>query len=111
MEKYNIELLPIANDDLHDIFDFILLDNPAAATKMLEAIFTSIKHLENFPKAGVSLTQNSLKLYSFRMITINPYVVFYRLINDKVYIYRVLHGARNYTEILANNNQINNKEL
>lgn len=100
MGKYNVELLPVAYDDLDEIFDYILLNNPSAAGNMLDEIMTSLYHLEDFPNSGVMVTEKSLKVYSFRMVIINPYVAFYRVIGNKVLVYRILHGARNYIHIL-----------
>ncbi|MFT9487056.1 MAG: type II toxin-antitoxin system RelE/ParE family toxin [Tepidibacillus sp.] len=36
------------------------------------------------------------------MIIVDPYIVFYRLIDNKILVYRILHGARNYSQILKN---------
>jgi hypothetical protein len=34
------------------------------------------------------------------MVIINPYIAFYRVIENKVLAYRVLHCARNYAHLL-----------
>ncbi|KUO51315.1 MAG: hypothetical protein APF76_17715 [Desulfitibacter sp. BRH_c19] len=106
MKKFHVELLPAAYEDLDEIFDYILLDDLSAAENMLNRIMFSLHHLEHFPNSGVKLTTKSLKYHNFRMVIIDPYIAFYRYIDDKVYIYRILHGARNYTQILK---QIKNK--
>jgi toxin ParE1/3/4 len=102
MTNYNVELLPAAYKDLDEIFDYILLDNPTAAESMLNKIMTSLHRLEDFPNSGTKLINESLKYYNFRMVIIEPYVAFYRLIDRTVYIYRILHGARDYIRILKN---------
>ena len=61
---------------------------------------TSLHRLEEFPNSGVKLTAKSLKYFNFRMVNVEPYVAFYRFIDGKVYIYRILHGARDYIRIL-----------
>lgn len=100
MGKFNVELLPAAYEDLDEIFDYILLDDPTAAANMLDRIMTSLHRLQDFPSSGVKLTTKSLKYYNFRMVIIDPYIAFYRFIDGKVYIYRILHGARDYIRIL-----------
>lgn len=100
MGNYKVEFLPAALEDLDNIFDFILLENPFAAEKMLTKINTSLRNLECFPKSGVRLTEKTLKIYNFRSVIIEPYIAFYRFIDDKVYIYRILHGTRDYIKIL-----------
>ena len=32
----------------------------------------------------------------FRILGIKPYLMFYRVINKDVFIYRIIHGATNY---------------
>ena len=71
--SYNVELLPAADADLDDIFDYILLDSPYAADKVLTRIFPSLSHLENFPFAGTKLIESTLSYYEFRMIISDPY--------------------------------------
>ncbi|MDD2586234.1 MAG: type II toxin-antitoxin system RelE/ParE family toxin [Syntrophomonadaceae bacterium] len=100
MGKFKVDLLPAAYEDLDEIFDYILLDDPAAAESMLDRIMTSLHRLQDFPNSGVKLTARSLKYYDFRMVIVDPYVAFYRFIDGKVYIYRILHGARDYIRIL-----------
>lgn len=102
MKNYNVELLPVANDDFDDIFNYILLDNPEAANEVLERIMTSLKHLEKFPYAGSKVMEGSLNHFEFRMVISEPYIAFYRVIENTVYIYRILHGARDYIQILRN---------
>ncbi|AVX19618.1 Plasmid stabilization system protein ParE [Carboxydocella sporoproducens DSM 16521] len=100
MEKYNVELLPAAYTDLDEIFDYIMVDNPSAADSILESIMHALSRLENFPHSGTPLLDPSLKKFNFHMIIVEPYIAFYRVIENKVYVYRVLHGARNYTHLL-----------
>lgn len=100
MKKYNITFLPEAYKDLDLIFDYILLDSINQAESMLDMIMNSIDTLSSFPLSGVRLDEKLLKNYKFRMIIVKPYIVFYRLIDDTIYIYRVLHGAMDYIDAL-----------
>lgn len=100
MGKHDVELLPAAYADLDEIFDYIIVDNPQAATGMLENIMKSLRRLENFPHSGAPLLDRAMQKFNFRMVIIDPYIAFYRLIEDKVIIYRILHCARNYPHLL-----------
>ena len=100
MEKYDVELLPAAYADLDEIFDYILVDNPQAATEMLDSIIKTLRCLENFPHSGVPLLDRSMQKVNFRIVIIDPHIAFYRFIDDKVIIYRILHCARNYPHLL-----------
>lgn len=100
MEKYNVELLPAAYSDLDEIFDYIMLDNPQSAAEVLEHIMSSLARLEHFPYSGKPLFDRSLGKFNFRMVIVDSYIAFYRLVDDKVLVYRVLHGARKYSHLL-----------
>ena len=80
--------------------DYILADNPQAAVKMLDNIMQSLHRFENYPHSGAPLLERSLKKFNFRMVIVNPYIAFYRLINNKVFVYRILHGGREYPHLL-----------
>mgnify|MGYP001221652326 CR=1 FL=1 len=83
MVNCKVELLPAAYEDLDEIFDYILLDNPVAAENMLDKILTSLRCLEQFPNSGVKIIDESLKYYNFRILIIEPYAAFYRLIDKR----------------------------
>jgi toxin ParE1/3/4 len=100
MAKFEVTLLPAAYSDLDEIFDYILADNPGAAEKLLAKIMQSLRRLEDLPLSGAPLLKHSLREFEFRMVIINPYIAFYRFIDNKVYVYRVLHGARDYKSLL-----------
>ncbi|ATW26661.1 type II toxin-antitoxin system RelE/ParE family toxin [Candidatus Formimonas warabiya] len=100
MERYRVELLPAAYLDLDEIFDYIMAENPHAANEILESIMQSLERLENYPHSGAPLLDRSLKKFSFRMVIIDPYIAFYRFIGNQVIVYRILHGARNYSRLL-----------
>ena len=100
MKKYNVELLPAAYADLDEIFDYIMPDSLQAANETLDNIISSLRKLENFPQSGVPLTERSIKKFNFKMVIVNPYIAFYRCIDGKVIIYRILHCARNYPHLL-----------
>lgn len=99
MERYDVELLPAAYSDLDEIFDYIMVDNPQAAARMLDNIMQSLRRLENYPHSGAPLFGLSLKKFNFRMVIVDPYIAFYRFIDNKVFVYRILHGARNYPHL------------
>jgi plasmid stabilization system protein ParE len=100
MEKYCVELLPAADSDLDEIFDYIMAENPQAADGILESIMQSLQRLETYPDSGAPLLDRSLNKFNFRMVIVAPYLAFYRVIANKVFVYRILHGARDYSHLL-----------
>jgi plasmid stabilization system protein ParE len=67
---------------------------------MLNTIMHSLQRLEKFPHSGVTLLERSLNKFNFRMVIIDPYIAFYRFIDNIIFIYRILHGARDYRHLL-----------
>ena len=100
MQKYRVELLPAAWEDLQEIFDYIFLKSPKAAENTLDRIMRSLRKLEQFPNAGVYAPDDELKKYGFRMIIASPYISFYRFIDNTIFIYHIFHGAKNYSDSL-----------
>lgn len=97
-QKNKIKYTPAAVDDMDEIFSFLSKDNVSAAGIMLDRLSSSISGLADFPHKGSILSDDEYSLIGrgYRFIVVNPYLVFYRIINDTVIIHRILHGRRDY---------------
>lgn len=102
MANYRIRYAQQAVDDLDAIFDYICLDNPDAARKMLQAFKTNINKLASTPYLGAALRTESPLLISagYRYIVVSPYLVFYRVVDDEVRIGRILHSRQDWLSLL-----------
>jgi len=67
---------------------------------MLDNIIDPLRRLKKFSYSGTPLAGCSLEKFNFRMVIINPYIAFYRVIENKVLVYRALHCARDYAHLL-----------
>lgn len=85
---------PGAERDLHKIWDYIALDNPAAATKLIQTIDAKFSLLAASPLMGRSRDEVTQGLHSF---AVGNYVIFYRPLKDGIEVIRVLHGAQDVT--------------
>lgn len=99
-KKYRIEYLPIAEQDLTDIIEYITLDSPQSALKLLEEIDESISNLEDFPYMGINPRDTRLQRLNYRILVVSSYLVFYVVKSDSVEIRRILHGKRKYQFLL-----------
>ena len=97
---YKIIYLQRALDDLDDIHLYITNDNLKAANKMVNDILDAIGTLETFPFAGSSVSDRLDLKGNYRMIVVKPYLVFYRVTNKQITIYRVLHNKRYHSALL-----------
>lgn len=96
--KFRIEYLPIAEKDLTDILEYILIDNSTAALNLLDEIDKAISKLAYFPYMGNVPKDQRLILFRYRMLVVDNYLVFYVVLDEEetVEIRRILHGKRKY---------------
>ncbi len=78
--------------DLNAIAEYIALDKPNAAAKLVQKIFSSTDRLEQFPESGRNPPE--LKESRYLELIVNPCRIFYRTEGDKVYILYVMRSER-----------------
>lgn len=98
LQKKIIKYTPAAVDDMDEIFSYISADNIFAAQKLLDNLNHHIGSLASFPNMGSLLSEEKYTLVErgYRFIIIHPYLVFYKVFDDSIIIYRILHGRRDY---------------
>ena len=80
------------------IFDFIEADNPRAAVAIDDRIETRVEDLAQFPEMGrTGRIEGTREL----VISDTPYIAAYRVTGDTVRILRVLHGAQQWPDEMA----------
>lgn len=99
---FKIIYYPIATEDIISILDYISIDDPPAALRLIDKIDASIGSLSLFPYKGVVPKDFFLKSKGYRMLIVDSYIVFY-LVNNPMHtieIMRVLSGKQNYKTFL-----------
>ena len=90
---------PEALADLDEIWDYYAgVAGPNVADKLIREIGRVVTVIEDHPLAGRS--RNEVRA-GLRSIAANPYVAFYRVVNDRPEIVRVLDGRRDIDEIFT----------
>jgi toxin ParE1/3/4 len=79
--------------DLDEIADYIALDNPAAARRLVQRVFKSVERLQRFPSSGKRPTE--LPRTSYRELVVTPCCVFYRVDGDDVFLLSVMRAVLN----------------
>lgn len=97
---YKIRYLRTAEEDLKDIFDYLVRDKPAAASSTLDQFDHSVSHLARNPGPGIVPKDDRLRNLGYRMLIVGDYLVFYVVKSKMVQIRRIIHGARNYQFVL-----------
>ncbi|HVT03461.1 MAG TPA: type II toxin-antitoxin system RelE/ParE family toxin [Thermoanaerobaculia bacterium] len=81
-----------ALSDLDAIADYIALDNPEAARKLVQKIFTHVERLAQHPKSGSKPPE--LVGWRYRQIVERPCRLFYRLDGKRVFILYVMRAEQ-----------------
>jgi toxin ParE1/3/4 len=81
-----------ALNDLDAIADYIALDNPAAASQLVQRIFRHVEQLTTHPDSGSK--PRELRGGRYRQIVEPPCRVFYRREAKTVYVLYVMRGER-----------------
>ncbi len=81
-----------ALSDLETIVDYIALDDPEAARRLVQRVFQHVEHLADSPDSGPR--PRELPRSRHRQIVEPPCRVFYRSDGKRVYILHVMRGER-----------------
>ncbi|MCL2388321.1 MAG: type II toxin-antitoxin system RelE/ParE family toxin [Defluviitaleaceae bacterium] len=100
MQRYDIHYLPIAEEDLNEIVDYLLEHSITAANRFIDELDELEESLSMFPELGTLSRDKKLRSRGYHMLVINDYLLFYTIRHDRVYVMRVIHGKRNYLPLL-----------
>lgn len=95
-----IVLSEMAYYDIDSIFSYISQDNKQTAENLRVNIYEGIKKLSDFPEMGAIIPEEDAPgaQCGYRRIVIPPYSIFYKVMEDRIIIARVLHGRQNWIQ-------------
>ena len=82
-----------ALSDLDAIADYIALDDPEAARKLVRRVFAHVEQLKENPESG-SIPPELRPMRRYRQIVERPCRVFYRVEGKKIFIVHVIRGEQ-----------------
>lgn len=88
-----VRWLKTARNNRFEQLDYIAADNPTAAARVDEEIERQTDLLAQFPKMGREGRVNGTREL---VINRSPYIVVYRVKEDRIEIIRLLHGAQRW---------------
>ena len=100
MQNYEIRYLPIAEEDLNEIVDYLLEYSIDAANAFIDELEKLEERLSMFPESAVAIRDKKFRSMGYRMAVIGDYLLFYTLRNENVYVMRIMHGKRDYLSLL-----------
>jgi toxin ParE1/3/4 len=83
-----------ALQDLDRIADYISLDKPEAARKLVQRVFQRVESLVDFPELGPC--PRELAGTAYRHLVIPPLRIFYRVESARIFIVYVMRGERQF---------------
>lgn len=86
--SFTIEYLPLAEEDLKSIFDYIMIDDPYTAVKILEQFDNTIDLLSNFPYMGAIPRDTYIAQMNYRFLVVETFLVFYVVSEELNLIFR-----------------------
>lgn len=98
----NLIYLATAKEDILDIARYHLeMAGVASARKITDEIERKINILAIFPLMGQTHPDSVLAERGYRKLILTAvYVCIYKVIGDKVYIYRIVNGKTDYPKLL-----------
>ena len=94
---------PEALNDLAEIKQYIKEDlgSPIAAGKIISGILASCSLLKNQPGLGMELSKRIGRETDYRYLISRNYIVFYRIEDDSISVYRIIDARTDYMRTLA----------
>jgi toxin ParE1/3/4 len=93
-KKFNVDITAAAEADVDEIWEYIAQDDPEAATAFVLRLEEQINTLERFPERCPLVRENELLGAAYRHLVYGNYRTILKIIESRVIIMRVLHGAR-----------------
>lgn len=90
-----------ALQELDAIAEYIALDNPAAASDLVKAVFDKTERLKNFPKSGRIPPELPDSVY--REVVVPPCRIFYREDEQHVFVLFVMREERQLRAFMLGN--------
>jgi plasmid stabilization system protein ParE len=87
-----------ALDQLEEIAEYIALDKPEAAYRLVKEIFSTVDRLEQFPDSGHLPAELPNSIY--RELCVKPCRIFYRREGGTVFIVHVMREERQLRQFL-----------
>ena len=100
-KKYQVEWAAIARHDLKQIIDYIAIDSPDNASRILQKIKQKVYALYTMPDRGRIVPElKEQGIHTYRELIVTPWRVIYRISDTTVFVLSVIDSRRNVEDIL-----------
>ncbi|MBW1943177.1 MAG: type II toxin-antitoxin system RelE/ParE family toxin [Deltaproteobacteria bacterium] len=99
--KYKVVWANVAECDLKDIIEYISIDSPQNASKILKKIKQEASELYTLPERGRIVPElQDQGILQYREIVIPPWRLIYRITERKIFVLSLIDSRRNVEDIL-----------
>jgi len=99
--KYQVVWTSVAEDDLKGIIEYISIDNPHNALKILQEIKKKASSLYTFPERGRVVPElQDQGISQYRELIVPPWRLIYRNEERKIYVLSLIDSRQNVEDIL-----------
>jgi plasmid stabilization system protein ParE len=99
--SYQVIWSPEAALDLEEIILDIAEENPKNASTIFERIHKRVNSLKRYPKKGVIVPElKNFGILSYLQVVEIPWRLIYRISENSVYIFALVHGKRDMEQFL-----------
>ena len=97
-----LRITPAVASDLVEIKTYISLElrNPPAAQRIVKSITHDLRHLQQNPHLGFSVSAKTGRETDMRVRLSGNYFLFYRIEAEMVQVARILDGRQDYLRVL-----------
>ena len=74
---FEINYLPLAENDLRSIIEYIMIDDPLTAMNILDRFDETIEKLTTFPYMGTVPRNANIAQLNYRFLVVETFLVFY----------------------------------
>jgi len=95
-KKFELHFLPIAEEDITEIIDFIAQDKVSTASNFYDKLEKKLEQLMSHPYLGTKRKEPELEQAGYYSLVHEGYIIFYTIEANAVVIHRVISGYRDY---------------
>jgi plasmid stabilization system protein ParE len=100
MGRFNVSILPKAQEDMAGIVDYLNTLSPQAALQYYDLLTAKIAGLSEMPERCAAVRDTQLRLRGYRFLVVENYIVFFVVQGELVQVRRILYNRRQYENLL-----------
>lgn len=99
-KHYKLKILPLFEDDLNEIVDYITnrLQNPIAAENLVDAVESAIRERLTCAESFEPYHSAKERRYPYYRISVKNFTVFYVVIGDVMEVRRIVYSRRDLSK-------------